>query len=194
MKKARVKTIKNNIQKGVSVPASGKDSDVGIWIDAEMSKKGHRIDKNGIVDLPEYGIDNKSRKQGSRCHHTVGSMTINDILNTPTWYDTRYYKKSLNQNQITWHEDFLEVTNVSVVDMDLPEIQELLKRAYESLRDKIVSGDRRKNITSNCGWAVFDGYNHPNSYRYRITDSAMKKIQNMSRSRDTRKNLFEEVL
>jgi hypothetical protein len=193
MKKARVKIIKNNIQKGSKVPASGKDSDVGMWVDSELSNNGHKIDKNGIVDLPEYGVDNKSRKQGSRCHHTVGSMTINDIINTPNWHDTRYYKKSLNQNQITWNSDFLEVTEVSVIDMDLPEIQEPLKRAYENLQSKVATGDRRKNITSDCGWAVFDGYNHPNSYRYRITDSAMKKIQNLSRSRDSRKTLFEEI-
>jgi len=40
---------------------------------------------------------------------------------------------------------------------------------------------------------VFDGYVHHNSYRMRITNSAMKKIHNISGVRDTYKNLFEEV-
>ncbi len=192
-KRARVSVIKNNIEKGDLIPESNKDCDIGQWADTQMILKGHTVDKNGIVDLPEYGIDNKTRKFGSRAHHTVGSMTISDIINTENWYDTRYYKKALNQNQIQWSEVYQEVVDVTILDMDMPEIQEPLKAAYDDLRNKLVNGNRRKHIMSNCGWAVFDGYNHENSYRFRITDKAMNKIKNMSRSRDTRKKLFEEV-
>lgn len=191
-KNARVSIIKDNIKKGDKVPSSTKDCEIGQWVDEQMVAKGHTVDQNGIVDLPEYGIDNKTRKQGSTAYHTVGSMTIKDILNTPNWVNTRYYKKALNQNQIQWSEVFQEVVDVTVLDMDLPEIQEPLERAYNDLRSKVENGDRSKHIKSDCGWAILDGYNHNNSYRYRITDKAMKKIQNMSRSRDTRKRLFEE--
>ncbi len=158
-----------------------------------MQEKGHFIDANGIVDMPEYGIDNKTRKLGSNAYHTVGSMTIDDILNTPSWYDTRYYKKALNQNQVQWSEIFQEVVDVTILDMDLPEIQEPLAKAYTDLRDQLTAGVRNKHIKSSCGWAVLDGYNHPGSYRFRISDKAMKKIKNLSKSRDTRQKLFEEV-
>ena len=191
-KRARVSVIKDNIKKGDLIPQSEKDCDVGQWVDAQMAQKGHTVDQNGIVDLPEFGIDNKTRKFGSKAHHTVGSMTINDIINTQSWYDTRYYKKALNQNQVQWSDIYKEVVDVTILDMDMPEIQQPLQEAYEDLRKRVVAGDRSKNIISGCGWAVFDGYNHSNSYRFRITDKAMNKIKNMSRSRDTRKRLFEE--
>ena len=191
-KKARVKIIKNNIKKGDSVPFCENDCEAGQYFDQKLIDEGHILDKHGIVDLPELGVDNKGRKQGSRCHHTVGSMTIKNIIDTPNWIDTRFYKKALNQNQITWNEDFQEVTDVTLLDMDLPEIQTYLSNAYNNLRSKLLNGDRRKNIVSDCKWCVFDGYNSPGSYRLRITDTAMKKIKNLALSRDIRKKLFEE--
>jgi len=192
-KRARVSVIKDNIKKGDRLPFTTKDCDIGQWVDLQMQDKGHTIDQYGVVDMPEYGIDNKTRKQGSTAYHTVGSMTVNDILNTPNWFDTRFHKKALNQNQVEWSETFQEVVDVSVLDMDLPEIQEPLEGAYNNLRNKVVNGNRNKHIKSDCGWAIFDGYNHSGSYRFRITDKAMKKIKNLSKSRDTRQKLFEEV-
>lgn len=191
-KQARVSVIKDNIKKGDIVPPSEKDCDIGQWADEQMFIKGHVVDQNGIIDLPEYGIDNKTRKHGSKAPHTVGSMTITDIIDTEEWTNTRYYKKALNQNQIQWSEDFQEVVEVTILDMDMPEIQEPLQAAYTNLREKVILGKRNKQIASDCGWALFDGYNHQGSYRFRITNKAMNKIKNMSRSRDTRKRLFEE--
>lgn len=193
LKVARVKEIKNNIQKGDQVPFQNKDGDVGQWVDQVLTSRGHIVDPFGVVDLPQYRIDNKTHKKGSTSYYTVGSMTIDSIIKTPNWYDTRYYKKSLNQNQIEWDANFQEVTNVTILDMDLSEIQEPLKAAYDNLRSKVIDEDRRRHISSDCGWAVFDGYNHDNSYRFRITVKAMNKIKNMSKSRDTRKRLFEQV-
>lgn len=191
-KKPRVKTIKDNIEIGDTVPIFKKDCEVGQWVDKVLEEKGHNIDKNGIIDLPEFGVDNKTRKHGSKCSHTVGSMTIENIVNTPDWFETSYHQKSLNQNQIEWSDVFQEVVDVTILDMDLPEIQNPLKSAYDNMREKVLDGDRSKNIKSDCGWAVFDGYNHHNSYRYRITDKAMKKIKNLSKSRNTRRKLFDE--
>ena len=191
LKSARVKEIKNNIQKGDLVPFFDKDCDTGQWVDQVLTSRGHAVDLFGVVDLPQYGIDNKTHKKGSTAYYTIGSMTIDAIVKTSDWTKTRYYKKSLNQNQIEWDADFQEVTNVTILDMDLAEIQEPLKAAYDNLRSKVVGGDRRKHISSDCGWAVFDGYSHSNSYRFRITVKAMNKIKNMSKSRDTRKRLFD---
>jgi hypothetical protein len=191
-KSSRVKIIKNNIEKGESIPPSLHDCDIGKWADDQLSARGHVVDPYGIIDLPEYKTDTKTRNKYSKANHTVGSMTIEDILSTPDWFETRFHKKTLNQNQIEWDPDFQEVSNVTILDMDLFEIQDPLKKAYENLRKKVLDGDRRKNIISDCKWAVFDGYNHKNSYRYRITNNAMKKIKNMSKSRDSRKGLFDE--
>lgn len=190
MKKSRVSVIKDNIEKGTKIPNVKYDCEIGQWADSEMSNKGHVIDKNGIVDIPEYGIDNKTRKRGSKANHTVGSMTIPAIKNTPLWEDTHYYKKSQNQNQIEWDSDFLEISDVTVLDMDIDLIQEKLKEGYEDVRKQLIAGNYSKEIKSKNGWIVLDGYGHHNSYRMRITNNAMKKIKAISGVRDTFKRHF----
>jgi hypothetical protein len=191
MKKPRVSVIKDNITKQTALPKVKHDCDVGQWVDQVMMEKGHTIDNRGIVDMPEYGIDNKTRKKGSKANHTVGSMTIPAITNTPDWEDTGYFPKAQNQNQVTWDPVFQEISEVKILDMALPEIQSKLKEAYEDLRTQVIEGVRTKTITSSNGWAVFDGYCHDNSYRYRITDKAMKQIKTISAARDALKRNFE---
>ena len=191
MKTSRVSIIKNNIEEGIRIPKAHNDCTIGQWIDEEMTKKGHKTDKKGTVDMPEYGIDNKTRKKGSKANHTVGSWLKKKIADTPNWTDTPFYRKSKNQNQIEWDPDFMEVSNVKIVDMDIDLIQEKLKEGYDDCRSQMISGNNSKEIKSANGWAVFDGYNDSESYRMRITDKAMKKIHNISGARDTFKQHFE---
>jgi hypothetical protein len=193
MKKARVKIIKDNIEIGTKVPVAINDAIIGQFIDDLMMSKGHVIDKIGHVDMPEYGSDNKVRKLRSNANHTVGSNTINKIINTPNWQDTSFYRKSLNPNQITYDPDFNEVIDSKLVDMEIDLIQQNLEEGYLDCREQLIAGSRAKEIKSKNGWVVFDGYNHRNSYRMRITNRAMKKIHNISGSRDTFQKHFEEV-
>jgi hypothetical protein len=193
MKSARVSVIKDNITIGTTIPNASNDCTIGQWADQEMLSKGHRIDKNGTVDMPEYGIDNKTRKKSSKANHTIGSWLKESIKNTPIWENTPFYKKSKNQNQIEWDPDFMEISKVKIVDMEIDLIQEKLKEGYEDCRGQMINGNNSKEIKSKSGWIVFDGYNNEKSYRMRITDKAMKKIYNISGSRDTFKTLFEEI-
>jgi hypothetical protein len=191
MKQPRVSVIKDNIEKQTPLPSYKNDCDIGQWVDKTMMEKGHTIDSKGRVDMPEYNIDNKTRKKGSKANHTVGSMTISDIINTTNWEDTGYFPKVQNQNQVLWDPVFKEVVDVKIVDMAIPDIQDQLKAAYEDLRAQVVAGNRSKTITSSNGWAVLDGSGHHNSYRYRITNTAMKKIHTISGARDSIKRNFE---
>ena len=77
--------------------------------------------------------------------------------------------------------------------MDIDVTQQALKEIYKNLRQKLVEGNRAKCIYSDCGRGIFDGYGHENSYRFRLADKFMKKIQNIAGSRDTFNNLFEET-
>ena len=193
MKKARVKIIKNNVKIGTRIPLTASASEVGRFVDFTMSKNGHKIDKTGLVDMPDYEVDNKSRKKGSQASHTVGSMTIDDITNTPNFNNTRYRHKVQNQNRVTYDSNFSEIVDVHLLDMDIDLIQEKLAEGYNDCRNQLLQGKRSKEIKSKNGWVVFDGYGHDNSYRMRIPNTAMKKIQNISGSRDTYKRFFEEV-
>jgi hypothetical protein len=193
MKKARVKIIKDNVEIGTKVPVAINDATVGQFIDNLMMSKGHVIDKVGHVDMPEYGSDNKVRKLRSNANHTIGSNTINKIINTPNWQDSSFYQKSLNPNQITYDPDFNEVIDAKLVDMEIDLIQQNLEEGYLDCREQLIAGCRAKEIKSKNGWVVLDGYNHHNSYRMRITNKAMKKIHIISGSRDTFQKHFEEV-
>jgi len=192
MKKARVSVIKDNITQGTSIPSFTNDCDIGQWADNLMENKGHAIDKNGLVDHPQYGIDNKTRRKGSKAAHTVGSMTIDAIKAADKWEDTRYYHKTQNQNQITYDTDFFEVSSVKLVDMAIDTTQEKLAAGYYDCRDQIMANCRDKTIRSKNGWVILDGYGHHNSYRMRITDKAMKQIHNISAARDTFMKHFEK--
>jgi len=193
MKSPRVSVIKDNIEKGSRIPNAKNDCSVGQWADEELTKKGHKVDKKGTVDMTEYGIDNKTRKKGSKANHTIGSWLKKKIKDTPNWEDTPFYKKSKNQNQIEWDPDFMEISKVKIVDMEIDIIQKNLKEGYDDCRAQMISGNHNKEIKSKNGWVVFDGYNNSKSYRMRITDTAMKKIHNISGSRDTFIRHFELV-
>lgn len=190
-KNARVKIMKQNVQKGAQTPKFKNDCDAGVWLDNQLAKNGITVDKTGVVDIPGFGIDNKSRKKGSKANHTVGSITISAIEKTSKIEETRLWPKMQNQNQVTYDEDFREVSNVEVLDMALPEIQDKFKDDYADLHSQVVNGCRDKTIYAKNGWLVLDGYGHQGSYRLRITDKAMKQIQAISRSRDTRAKLFD---
>ena len=193
MKSARVSVIKNNIEPGSRIPNVRNDATVGQWADQELVNKGHSIDKSGTVDMPEYGIDNKTRKKGSKANHTIGSWLIEKILATPKWTDTPFYQKSKNQNQIEWDPNFMEVSKVKIVDMEIDAIQQKLEEGYIDVWTQLKEGDRSKEIKSSNGWVVLDGYGNEKSYRMRITDKAMKQIHNISGARDQWNNMFLEV-
>ena len=193
MKSARVSVIKNNIEPGSRIPNVRNDATVGQWADQELVNKGHSIDKSGTVDMPEYGIDNKTRKKGSKANHTIGSWLIEKILATPKWTNTPFYQKSKNQNQIEWDPNFMEVSKVKIVDMEIDVIQQKLEEGYIDVWTQLKEGDRSKEIKSSNGWVVLDGYGNEKSYRMRITDKAMKQIHNISGARDQWNNMFLEV-
>jgi hypothetical protein len=192
MKKTRVSIIKNNITQGTQIPKFKRDCDVGHWVDSTMATKGHYVDATGLVDMPDYNIDNKSRKKGSLAHYTVGSMTIYNIINTAEFRNTRFYAKVQNQNQVTYDPVFREISNVKIVDMDIDLIQQKLADGYADCREQLLEGNRNMEIKSANGWVVFDGYGSSGSYRMRIPNSAMKKIHNIAGARDTYSTFFEE--
>ncbi len=196
-KRPRVKLIKNNIKPGQSVPVFKGNHQHGQWVDQTLAENGLPVDKTGIVDFPDFGIDNKAKLQGSTASHTVGSMTISAIKNTPEWEKTRFWKKLQNQNQITIDTVFNEVSDVTLVDMDIDVTQNLFREGYEDCRQQLLSqleqGYHERDIRSKNNCVIFDGYGHPNSYRMRIRHAAMKKIKTIAATQDVRKRLWKNL-
>ena len=185
MKQARVSILKHNVKVGDRIPHASNDATVGQWIDHVLTTNGYNIDKTGVVDIPDLNIDNKSRKKGSKTHHSVGSQTIKKWLETSNFKDTDIFKKLQNQNQVTYDSNFDVITNVRLIDMDIDVTQDTLESIYENLRQKLVSGNRSKSIYSDCKRGVAECYTHSNSYKLRLTDKYMKQVQNIAGNRDT---------
>ena len=185
MKQPRVSILKHNVKVGDRIPNASNDATVGQWIDHTLTVNGYNVDKFGVVDIPDLNIDNKSRKKGSKTHHSIGSQTIKKWLDYANFKDTDIYKKLQNQNQVIYDSNFSVITSVRLVDMDIDVTQDTLEIIYNDLRKKLVNGDRSKSIYSNCKRGVAECYTHSNSYKFRLTDKYMKQVQNIAGNRDT---------
>ena len=185
MKQPRVSILKYNVKVGDRIPNASNDATVGQWIDHTLTVNGYNVDKFGVVDIPDLNIDNKSRKKGSKTHHSIGSQTIKKWLDYANFKDTDICKKLQNQNQVIYDSNFGVITSVRLVDMDIDVTQDTLEIIYNDLRKKLVNGDRSKSIYSDCKRGVAECYTHSNSYKFRLTDKYMKQVQNIAGNRDT---------
>jgi hypothetical protein len=191
MKQARVSVLKHNVKAGDRIPNASNDATVGQWVDHMLTVNGYNVDKFGVVDIPDLNIDNKSRKKGSKTHHSIGSQTIKKWLDYANFKDTDIYKKLQNQNQVMYDSNFGVITSVRLVDMDIGVTQATLEIIYNDLRKKILDGDRSKSIYSDCKRGVAECYSHSNSYKFRLTDKYMKQVQNIAGNRDTFNKFIE---
>jgi len=193
MSSIKIKSLKNNIAIGTAIPTpyTKADNGVGIWAEDQLAENGHNVDTRGTVDLPDLGVENKTKKRGSNSAWTQGSMTINDILATPDFLDTKIWEKMKNQNQITWDGQLQTVVDVELVNMDIEETRELLQESWQDVRDQLLQGSRDKSVTSSNKAMILDGYNNDTSYNIRITTTAMNKIRTISRTNNALNQHFE---
>jgi hypothetical protein len=197
--KAKIKSLKVNLSEVDFVdPSKVNDGTNGKILEQAMIKQGFPVDTQGTVDLP--GIEVKSRKATTNCMHTVGTMTYDDIINTP-WDQIPLKNKLQKQYRVTIDKD--ETTDTinaigKVVDLTDPEIQERFKKAYEKNRAVLIAqGKIHKGQTITAG-GQYGALEHKpgksgkgKSYAIRIPNSGMKKVLNIANS--TYSDLFEEV-
>lgn len=172
------------------------DGSIGRAIEQELIKQGFNV-SNGVIDLPDYNLEVKTRKSSSKSAHTVGTMTHDDILNTP-WEETTFKQKLQNQLRVTIDVDSGKVSSQDVIHLeDDEDIQKELKAAYESAQKKLLdhytqTGEilEESYIKGKDGEAFFE-YKEGNSYAFRITDSGMKRYVNMAKTAPSFNNLFE---
>ena len=135
------------------------------------------------IEKIKYNLEKRGKGLGIRIGvKTTGCSGLAYIL--------EYVDNALSDDTIYEHSGFnIYIDKKSLVYLNGLEMNWVKKGINSGFEFK---NPNEKNIVSDCGWAVFDGYCHNNSYRFRITDKAMKKIKTMSKSRDSRKGLFDE--
>jgi len=183
MAKAKLKNLKNGIEPGTKIPCEQSYGNVGNWAENVLKENGHTINKTGI-DISDLGLEVKTRKNGSSSYHTIGSMNVNDIINTP--YDqSSIREKTLTQYRIHYNDQFQVVASAEVYDFSDNAIQDKIREAYEGAREMMRNGDRnnwiRKEVEPGVmAWGAFEG--NGNSYYFRIASKHMNDMETMAKS------------
>ena len=173
--KAKIISLKTKLV-GEAVPpkthgAAGRD------IENQLRAQGFPISNQPGADLPTIGLEVKSRDIDSTSPQSVGTMLPEDIVNTP-------YRNSLIceklQQQLRVKTKNQKIISAEVYDFSSPYIQEKLEESYEAARQKIIAGDCSKYI-SGGDYGYFERtVKGSRSYQFRVSDSAVKKIESMS--------------
>jgi hypothetical protein len=182
---AKIKQVKHLV--GQSVPPKTNGA-AGREIEEIMVAHGWPMDRHGQgIDVPAYGFEVKSRDLDSTSAQSIGKMLAEDIKITP------YSKSPIHdkvQQQLRVKTQDQVIVSADMYDFSNPYIQQRIEESYESARAKIIAGDD-SNYISGGTYGYFERTNPKTSrsYDFRLTDSAMQKLENMATS--TFKDLFK---
>jgi len=134
--KLKVKTFKHSLV-GTTISCTKKDIEtgkVGRRIEDLIENTGLKFNRNGGVDLPDYGVEVKSRCSYAETNITVATMTEDYVRRTP--YELSFAAKKLQQVRVIDY-DFDEISNQVIItkdkvhDWSSPDLQYCFKQAYE---------------------------------------------------------------
>lgn len=187
-----MKTIENGIKPGTEVPERQRHGNIGRWAEDQLRSNGYDINNGAGCDIPEMGIEVKTRKVESTSPHSIASMTIEDIIRTP-YEDSIVCEKFQSQYRILYSDEGQVVLSDEVYNFSESYIQDRIREGYEGCRREISaieSGGYYPHYIKH-GWVQVEiKYG---SYQFRIPNGAMKKIEKIAETSDIFNNLFETV-
>ncbi len=183
--KAKIKSLKVNLSEVPFVdPKNVRDGTNGKILETAMIKQGFPIDKTATVDLPTANVEIKTRKASSKSNHTVGTMTFDDIINTP-WDETPFKQKLQQQYRVKIKD--AKTASGKMVDFSHEIIQNDFREAYEICRTQLklngktlYTGETIKGTQYGCLEHKPGPSKNGKSYAFRITDAGMKKAENLA--------------
>lgn len=187
--------IKKGIRVGTRIPMTQKNGNVGRCIEDILEAFGNNVSRNFGVDLPEDGLEVKTRNESATSPQTIGGMSHRSIVDTP-WHQSPIRNKVQKQYRVKYKESLkhLEesiITSEQVYDFSCPEIQDKLEEAYESGRARISQfppGEGPDYIQGPGQWGYFE-QQVVGQYQFRVTDKIMKKMESIASSHLT--GIFE---
>ena len=182
--KPRVKKIKSRL---VGKKVSLKPVQRARELEEAIADIGFTLNLGRGVDLPEVGIDIKTRDVDAVSPHTVASMTADSIVATPYRY-SNVFDKIQKQHRIKTQNGV--VVDEFTYDFSAPYIQEWIESAYEAARAQMITGARGSYIPGNEYGYFEQSTTSENTYSFRMSDSAMTRIERIARS--TYSDLFTE--
>ena len=184
MRKVKVTKIKTNIVDEHVPDMTVDNGEAGRHIETLLAKEGFRVDTAGPVDLIDYNTEVKSRLETSKASFTIGSMNVEDIKNTD-YKNSPIYQKI--QTVLIVTHDNKTVKKTETYDLTDPYIQDKIKEAYDYSKQQLIN----KEKISTKGYGYFEQIHDTDSYKFRISNSAIKKLFTMSGNSKPFNRLFE---
>ena len=182
----KINKLKTNL-KGQQV--STNSSNRGRQVEHIMKAQGFDINTGAGPDL-QFGdtpVEIKSRDNNATSPQTVGAMTLADIKST-IYEDSAIFKKFQQQYRVKTEEGV--VVEEHMYDFSGWFAQSVIKESYETARQAIINGACGDYIPGGkYGYFERTNKNSKTSYNFRLSDSAMKKMEAMANS--TINQLFE---
>lgn len=200
---------------GLSIPKKSKTNpgNVGIFIDNYI--KSHlKINGNTIVDLEDYGIEIKTKDIETNTDWSIGSMTLEDILNTD-YENSSICKKMQALLLVDTDDTFRVIKDYGLYYLDFDEAQQLLKDSYDNIRNQLKQHviNHAMKVNAKIQKGIFDAVldkiefssfekfhgtfgkfeytNSGTSFMFRITKSEMRELVLKASTHTTNSMFFE---
>ena len=162
--------------------SSNQGGHSGRDVEGLLEDMGFTINRGPGCDMPEFGWEVKSRKQGAQSAQTVTAMYAQDIIITP-YKLSAVYEKLQKWVRVTIDE-FDVICKVELLDFDQPQIQDLFEDAYEHGR-KLITQKPDIGYTPYAGfWGYFEQTKLPKNtaYDFRIAESDIDTLIGMTKT------------
>ena len=126
-------------------------------------------------DIPGVGLELKFRDLDAVSPQTIGSMSIDNIINTP-WNQSSMCEKFQQQRRIYAKKGV--IVDDFICDFRDPFIQTIAEEAYEILQQQLEAGVRGRYIRANSHFYFESKKESPNIYVLRT--GKMKKLEAMA--------------
>lgn len=189
----KVNKIKHGIEPGTQIPERQNYGNIGRWAEEVMKEQGHNVTNSAGCDLPDYGVEIKTRKVESKSPHTVGTMSIHDIIVTP-YPESLICEKFQTQYRVHYSDEGQVVLDSRVYDLTDDFFQSKIREAYEAGRKRIAENEingYHPPYVKGTEWGNFEITESCSAYRFRIPHGAMKKIETAVRNAKNFRNFFE---
>lgn len=157
------------------------NGDSGRECESLLESIGIKINRGSGCDILEIGWEVKSRRGTATSAQTVTSMHPNNIISTP-YFSSPVYEKIRKQLRFTIN-DMDVIISIDLCDFDQPQIQDLLKSAYENARKLIIKNPNISYTPYEGYWGYFEKTRKDRpELDFRLADGQMEKLLAMTSS------------
>lgn len=191
MKPKIVSINTGNLKDKILIPGST----AGYQVQEHLEDRGWDLNYGEGPDLESSGIEVKTRKKTSKSAHTIGSMTIENIVKS-SYSNSNIFKKFQKQFRVVY-DKYGQVLNEKVFDFTDPSIQTEMASSWELNKEELRTHLNKetkqlpKYIKHEDAKFIWERKPNSRSYSARLPDGVQKKYESISNTNKTRSQLFD---